>query len=141
MNLLSGKTSNVFVQLFRYFFVGGVAFVADFGMLYVLTEYAGWHYLLSAAISFTVGLAVNYGLSIVWVFDSNVVKNRYLEFVFFALIGCVGLLLNAFFLYFFTEVCGFYYLYSKLVATVLVFFWNFGARRFILFRSRKTELK
>ena len=48
MDIFKGKTDNTIVQLFRYTFVGGFAFVVDFGLLYVLTEYAHFHYLLSA---------------------------------------------------------------------------------------------
>ncbi len=133
MSLLNGIASNGFVQLFRYVLVGGVAFVADFGLLYVLTEYVGWHYLWAATLSFLVGLAINYVLSIRWVFYDFAFKSRFWEFVVFAMIGVVGLGLNAFFLYFFTDICELYYLFSKLVSTGLVFMWNFLARKFILF--------
>lgn len=37
----------------------------------------------------------------------------------------------------FTEHGGFNYLISKAVATIVVFTWNFLARRFLLFRPRE----
>jgi len=37
--LFKGKTDKTLIQLFRYTFVGGLAFLVDFGMLFILTEY------------------------------------------------------------------------------------------------------
>jgi len=48
--LLTRKTDNTLVQLFRYSFVGGFAFLLDFGSLFALTEFVGLHYLVSAVI-------------------------------------------------------------------------------------------
>lgn len=122
-------------QLMRYAVVGGIAFVVDYGSLWLLTEYAGLHHLVSAAIAFVLGLTCNYLLSTVWVFGESKVTNRWLEFAAFALIGIVGLGFNELIIYFCTDVIGIHYMASKIVSTVLVFFWNFFARRFILFKS------
>lgn len=136
LNLIKGETSNVYVQLFRYFFVGGIAFIVDYSALFLLTEYAGLYYLISAAIAFTLGLIVNYIISISWVFNNQTFKNRSTEFLIFAVIGCVGLVLNAGIMYVFTDFLGTYYMVSKIISTVLVFFWNFIARKLILFNSK-----
>ena len=69
-NLFVNKTDNTVVQLFRYTFVGGVAFIFDFGSLFILTEYIKIYYLVSAAIAFIIGLTINYLLSISWVFSN-----------------------------------------------------------------------
>lgn len=127
------STNNTFLQFFRYLFVGGFAFVFDFGFLYILTEYAHLHYLLSAILSFTSGLIINYLLSTLWVFSKNTVKNKKMEFLIFTLIGLVGLVFNTLFLWIFTDLLEFYYLVSKVITTILVYFWNFFARKYILF--------
>lgn len=132
-NLLKGKSNNTLIQLFRYLFVGGSAFIVDFGLLYILTKYCGVYYLLSATLSFIAGLIINYLLSISWVFNNSRLKNKWLEFIVFAIIGCVGLILNIGLLWFFTEICLLYYLFSKILATALVLFWNFFARKYALF--------
>ena len=94
-SLFVNTTDNVFVQLFRYLFVGGTAFLVDYGLLYVLTEYCGMHYLLSATLAFIAGLVVNYLISTKWVFRTGAaLTNKAAEFTVFALIGVVGLLLN-----------------------------------------------
>lgn len=126
----SDKTS---VQLFKYFFVGGIAYTVDFGSLYFLTDIAKVHYLISAAIAFTLGLITNYSLSILWVFSKRTLTNKRLEFIVFSIIGLVGLSLNEVIIWFFTEWIHFHYLISKVFSTVVVFFWNFFARKKILF--------
>ena len=57
--LFAGKASGLGLQLFRYFFVGGAAFIVYYGSLWLLTEVFGLHYLLSAAIAFILGLICN----------------------------------------------------------------------------------
>ncbi len=146
MNLHSGlervfakKTENIAVQFFRYTLVGGAAFILDFFTLWFLTDIFSVHYLASAALAFLVGLTTNYLLSIAWVFNSRSMGNRSAEFIIFALIGIVGLGLNEVLMWALTGLAGFHYLLSKLGSTVVVYLWNFFARRFLLFtKSDKT---
>jgi putative flippase GtrA len=133
------KTDNIFIQLFRYTFVGGVAFIADFGSLYLLTDLAGFYYLYSAAVAFAIGLTINYVFSILWVFKSRSVKNKSIEFMIFAIIGLVGLGMNELIIWFSTEQINIYYLHSKLISTAIVYFWNFLARKYILYKGSINE--
>lgn len=129
------KTDNFFVQLIRYTFVGGFAFVVDFGLLWILTEFAGFHYVLSATISFIAGLLVNYFISTLWVFESKM-KSKAVEFIAFTLIGIVGLGLNDLFIWLFTEQLHIHYMASKLITAVLVYLWNFMARKYFVFTKK-----
>lgn len=131
--LFVDKTSNGFIQLFRYLFVGGFAFVVDYGLLYVLTEWAGFYYLVSASISFLAGLVVNYLLSTGWIFKKSKMDNKVGEFVIFSIIGVIGLGLNSLLLYAFTDRVHIHYMISKLLSAALVMLWNFFARKIILF--------
>lgn len=135
--LLKSPSGNLFVQLTRYFVSGGVAFVVDASLLYVLTEWLGLHYLFSTVLSYSVGLVITYLFSILWVFDSRSVDNRVLEFSVFASIGVMGLGLTSLFMWLFTSRCGLYYIISKAITTVIVFVWNFVAKKLLLFRKRR----
>jgi len=132
-NLFRDHTNKTRIQLFRYIFVGGAAFLVDFTSLFILTQYFGIFYLISAALAFILGLAVNYLLSVRWVFNNRKLEKRSFEFGIFAIIGIVGLALNEFFIWFFTQDIQIFYLYSKILAAVIILFWNFFARKFILF--------
>lgn len=132
-SILVGKTDSTLLQLFRYTFVGGFAFVVDFALLYVLTDHFRVYYLTSAALSFTAGLIVNYVLSKLWVFNKSSFKNRWVEFLIFAIIGIVGLFFTEILMWLFTSVLSIYYILSKIITTMIVYFWNFFARKIIIF--------
>ncbi|RHJ94188.1 GtrA family protein [Parabacteroides bouchesdurhonensis] len=136
--IVFNKTNNIIIQLFRYTLVGGTAFVADIGLLYLLTEYLHIHYLVSASLSFIVGLLINYTISTYWVFDreSSIVTNKSLEFLFFSLIGVIGIGLNDILIWVFTEFVGIYYILSKIITAVLIYLWNFLARKYFIFNKK-----
>lgn len=113
--------------------VSMLSFALDFGVLVFLTEVAHLYYLISAGISFVLGATMSYALSILFVFEMRRFSSRLLEYGLFMLVGIVGLGLNEVLLWALTEKIGFYYLVSKIIAAALVFFWNFAARKGVLF--------
>ena len=129
------KYRTLAVQLLKYGVVGAIAFGVDFGSLWLLHSVAGMHHLLAAAIAFILGLTCNYLLSTAWVFGESRLKSTAAEFTAFALIGVVGLGLNELIIFLAADVVGLQVMVAKLISTALVFFWNFFARRFLLFRS------
>ncbi len=132
-NLFRNDTDSIFIQFFRYLFVGGFAFLVDFFLLFFLSDFCGIYYLVSAAISFVVSLIVNYLISTFWVFNKNQIKNKIVEFGVFSLIGVIGLVFTEIILYVCTDVFGLYYLLSKIISTAIVMFWNFIARRVMFY--------
>ena len=127
--------STLLGQLFRYGIVGGIAFVADYGSLWFFVEVCGIHYLVAAALAFVLGLAVNYILSTRFVFGQSRLRSAWAEFAGFLVIGLIGLALNEGVMYVCSEWLGLHYMVGKIISTVIVFFWNFLARRFLLFKS------
>ncbi|WP_229116385.1 GtrA family protein [Parenemella sanctibonifatiensis] len=136
--LFTGHTDHVGIQLFRYVFVGGTAAVVDLGLLLLLSSVAGRDlYLVWAGIAFLAGLAVNYLLSIAWVFQSS--DRRRTEMILFAAIGVVGLGFNELILWIGVSQLGQDLTLSKLVSMVLVMFWNFFARRTLFARLNQAS--
>jgi putative flippase GtrA len=127
----STKTS---VQILRSLLAGGVAFAVDWSVLFFLTEIFHIHYLVSSIIGFIFGLSLNYFISISWVFNKRFINKKRAEFIVFSVIGIIGLLVNSLFVWVFTEYAYSHYLMSKVFATVIVFSWNFTAKKLILFR-------
>lgn len=129
------KFSVTQVQFIKYLLVGGIAFIADFGCLYLLKEYAKINYLIAATLGFCVGLAINYSLSILYVFEQRTISNKYIEFLIFGTIGIIGVFLNVAIIFLLTEYLHVFYLHSKIAATIFVFLFNFGVRKICLFSS------
>jgi putative flippase GtrA len=123
----------MFVQFFRYVFVGGTAFIVDCFFLYFFSDICGIYYLISAVFSFIISVLVNYMMSTKWVFNQNNIENKVLEFNLFILISTIGLVFTEILLYFFTDICGIYYLISKIISAIIVLFWNFFARRVMFY--------
>lgn len=117
----------LFLQMFKYGLVSAVALVVDMGSLYCLTEFLGLHYLLSATLAFCGGLATNYLLSIRYVFNKSK-YNRRSEFALYTIIGIAALALNDLIIFALVTV-GLWYMYAKIVATVVGFFFNFFCRK------------
>lgn len=148
------ETTNTFIQFFRSLFVGGIATVADIGVLVLFRELFRMPEKGATVFGFIAGLTVNYIVSTFWVFAKAKVKNRVVDFIAFAVIGIIGLglteliiapfAMEGFFgVGYFVKNAAFgtliptdkYYIVGKLVATVLVYIWNFCARKFILYRK------
>jgi putative flippase GtrA len=121
-------------EFLRYLVVGGLAFLLDFSSLFCLKTYVKLNYLVAAAIAFMIGMAVNYLLSISWVFSKRRLGVPALEFLVFAVIGVIGLGLNELGMYVFVHVAGLHYLLAKILTAAGVLVWNFAARKASLFR-------
>lgn len=148
-DLFVGSAKTPFIEFFRSLFVGGVAFLADFGVLTLLKEAFSLDTILASTLGFSVGVIVNYIMSAFWAFKQSNVKNAAVRFVIFVAIAIVGLLINNAIIDLFDVTLAeqrffgsllnpdYYYMAGKIVATVVVFFWNFFSRKLLLFRGEK----
>ncbi|MBR3666690.1 MAG: GtrA family protein [Ruminococcus sp.] len=142
--LFVGDTDNTLIQFFRYVFVGGLAFVVDFALSYLLFRFVfnekkefGW---TANALSFIAGLVVNYLISTFWIFKTSKVDNKIVEFISFAAIGVVGLLITIGITVLFEKWLGdtthLFQIIAKIVSTAASFLWNFFARKILLFTKK-----
>jgi len=127
-------SSNVTIQAFRAFFVGGIAFIVDASILWILSL-LGMHYLISAIFGFMAGLIINFLLSIKYVFREKAPIGRFGEITVYSIISLTGLWLTELSMWLLTDIVGLYFMASKCIAALYVFLWNFIARKFILYRK------
>ena len=123
------------MKIVRYFFVGGAAAIVDIGIFFLFAKLAGYDYLLIGCIGFLVATAVNYVLSVKHVFRSGVRYSKRKEVALVYLVSMVGLAINQLVLYVLIDHMHSELMLAKLAATGVVFFWNFSARHFIVFRA------
>lgn len=116
------------LEIVRFCFVGGVSFLMDYGLLFVLTEFVGLYYLYSSAISFSVTVVFNYWLCVIYVFKGAKRQTPQQALIFFGT-GVVGLGLNQLCMWFFVDVAGLYYMIAKIFATAIVTIWNYITKR------------
>lgn len=117
-------------QILKFGVVGGIAFVIDYGILFLLAKVIGLNELISAAISFIISLTFNYFLSTKWVFEAK--KQTPKEVIIFVLLSVVGLGINEVLIYLCTKKLGIDVMIVKLFATAIVMVYNFITRKLIL---------
>lgn len=120
-------------ELLRYLAVSGAALAVDTAGLLLAANFV--HYLWAATFGFVLGAATSYSLSVRWVFrHRRLAAFPRTEFAAFAAVGVVGLGLNNLAIYAAVEYAGFGLLAAKAVAALLTFSFNFGLRKWGLFR-------
>ncbi len=133
--ILFHPTSRIEIQMVRYGFVVAIAGPIDLGGYILLKSHFHLYVVLAATISFTVSMAVNYILSILWVFNKDTGRQKHVDIVLFFIIGFVGLGITDLVIWILAEVMSVNYIAAKLAAFCIVFFWSFGARR-VLFHNK-----
>jgi len=123
----------------RYLFVGGTATALDFGLLFLLVKQFGVQWFPAAAASFVAAVGLNYVLCVSMVFDSGVRFSRRHEVLLVFVVSAVGLMLNQSVLYACIEIFGWTLFPAKVLATVLVLFWNFFGRHGFVFKETRSE--
>jgi putative flippase GtrA len=117
----------------RYFLVGGAAACVDIGLFAIFARGLGFPYLRVGIVSFILATLVNYWLSIRFVFVSGQRFRRRWELTMVFLVSAVGLGFNSAVLWACVEGLHAELLAAKVVATAAVFFWNYFARRVLIF--------
>lgn len=125
-------------EFLRYVLVGALSFGVDYGTILLLNKLLRVNYLLAAVIGFVLGLICNYIGSTRFVFKNRSVRNRRVEWIAFAVIGVLGLLLNEGMLFLLTGKLSIDVTYSKPMTQLVVFFWNFAARKVLLFTDKSS---
>lgn len=116
-------------SIVRYFGVALAGLCVDYALLIFSKEVLELHYLLAAVVGFMGGLVVNYLLSNRFVFSDPKIKSAKLNFGLFVLIGLVGLGLLNLMMFALVGLLGINYIVAKTIATLIVYFWNFFARK------------
>lgn len=92
---------------------------------------------ISSLVSYLTGTLVLYILSIKWVFSDRSVKNPHHERLIFFILAGIGLGLNSLMIWALAARTGLPVGVSKVISGVTIFFFNFTARKLLLFRNKR----
>lgn len=126
-------TSSIVTQVLRYVFSGLTAFVVDFSIMMLLHECFNIDTIIAATFGFCAGLVITYVMSIKWIFDKRKISNSYVEFLIFALIGGIGIVLTYFIMLILSNIVPLHYTLLKIVTSVIITIFNFVAKKLLLF--------
>lgn len=117
----------------RYLAASALALAVDSATFIGLHRLTSLDYRIAAPIGFSLGLALIYALSIRWVFGHRRLKDVRAEFVLFAALGLAGLALNQAIITIGMEFLNFPDWAAKIASAGIVFCFNFGSRKLLLF--------
>ena len=121
----------------RFCLVGLSGVVVNIGLLWLLTEFAGLFYLVSAAISIEASIISNFTLNSYFTFADRGtpgVRSFISRLLKFNMVSLAGLAVNMVVLGLFTEVLGLYYLVSNLFGIAVATLWNYLANNWWTWR-------
>jgi putative flippase GtrA len=122
------------VQLFRYIFAAGLLFTIDIILFYLLADILNLNYIAVNSCIFILGSIANYVLSYKWVFLEGNINSHFRNIKVLLLVIFFSLLLSNIQLYAYIEILDIEKLDAKLLSSVIVFAWNFMARKYFVFR-------
>lgn len=109
--------------------VGIASFAVDWALLVLLVEVCRINYLVGTTVSFVVSIALNYVLSMRYVFDHRDDISRKREFTVFAILSAIGLGLTDLVMFVGVAVLNIAYVAMKVIATFCVTWYNFFSRK------------
>ncbi len=119
-------------QLMKFAVVGGLSFVLDFIIYYVLTNFFSVYYLVAGFFSFSLSLIFNYLMSMKFVFKSKDDLKKTHEFAIFVTLSVMGLGLNLLSLYILVDLFKMNDLIAKVFVAGIVMIFNFVTRKIFL---------
>lgn len=126
-------------QFISYFGVGGAAALVEWIVFFFLENILGVQYLLATVFAFIVSTTTNWLLGRMFTFKNSSYKNRRLkELVLVFIVSMIGLGFNLVLMYLFVDCLhfdtGLLKTAAKTIATGIVFFWNFFARKMFVYK-------
>ncbi len=139
MKKLISNSPEFFVQFIKFSLVGALNSLVHFCIFIVFYRLAMMHYLAASAIGYCVGMLNSFVLNKRWTFSSRQEKTRK-EFVRFAFINVIALLINVGSLRFFKESISLSAEAGQVCAIGLSLVINFLGNRFWTFKKYESSL-
>jgi len=117
----------------RYLFVGGASAVADWALFALMLYGFDLHYIIAGTISFILATALNYFLSVRFVFGASRRGARNAMILVYV-VSTVGIAINIVVLSVGVDILDFHPMLAKVAASAIAVFWNFLARYFYIFK-------
>ena len=120
-----------YIQFVAYLFVGGVAAIVNL-LIFLLLYTFNLAIEFAAPIAFIAAAAINYGLSVLFVFRHKARWGTLFEILVYSLVVLIGAVLDLFITKLLINLSGAPAL-AKIISSILVLIFNFLGRRFLVF--------
>ncbi|HEY4482775.1 MAG TPA: glycosyltransferase [Candidatus Paceibacterota bacterium] len=121
-------------MLVKYVISGGSAAFVDIFSLYVLTEWLGLWYLISAGLAFLVAFWVSFFMQKHWTFQDGSAQSRKQAVVYFG-VALVNLGVNTLLMFFLVDLVHLWYVFAQMITGGLIAFSSFFIYRKFIFKK------
>ena len=122
-------------QFIKFALVGVVNTLINLVVLYVLTEFFGVYYIISAIFAFIVAVTNSFVMNKCWTFNEKINHKTKTRYVKFFIVSLIALLVNLVLLYSFTELWKIHYMLSQIIAVFFSLWVNFIGNKIWTFRD------
>jgi putative flippase GtrA len=127
------------MSLIKFGLTGMLGLIIDFSITWLLKDELHINKFIANAAGFTTAVISNYIINRLWTFSERERVKISRQFASFLFVSLVGLLLNSAIVYVLNEHFLLHFYVSKAIAILLVFFWNFSANYFFVFKSSSSD--
>ncbi len=115
----------------RYIIVGGIGYLIELTILFLLTENLNMWYIYSNIISNFIALVFSYVINNYWTFK---IKKFVIKKVLILLgVHICNVIVCSAILYFLASICDMFYLLSKIFTTLLSCVWNYFISKYVVY--------
>lgn len=119
-------------QFVIYLFVGACATIVEWVVFYVLRHPIYIHYMLATTIAFILSTFANWLIGKWLLFRQK--QNVWKELMKIYATSAAGLLMNLLIMWIAIDLIGIQDMIAKIIATGMVFFWNFLVRKLLIYK-------
>jgi putative flippase GtrA len=133
-NVISSLLTPKLLAFIKFGITGVSGLIVDFTLTWIFKDELNVNKFIANAIGFTAAVVSNYFIHRNWTFKGNKGKSGQ-QFTAFFTVSVIGLLLNSAIIFLLDNMLFLNFYLSKAVAIFIVFFWNFSANYFFVFKS------
>ena len=122
-------------QFFKFGIVGVFNTLINLLVLYILTEFFGVYYLVSAFFAFIIAVTNSFILNKTWTFEEKVGHKVYSRYFKFIVISLIALIFNLILLYVLVEYFKIWYMLAQLIGVILNLIINFLGNKLWAFKD------
>lgn len=128
------KTNKIFKQLFKFSIIGVLNTLINLAVLYILTEFFGIYYIISAIIAFLFAVTNSFLLNKTWTFNEKLIYKTKSKYVKFLSVTISALIVNLILLYVLVEYFNIYYMIAQIFGVLSNFIINFLGNKLWTFK-------
>lgn len=139
-SFISSLLTPKLIAFLKFGLTGVSGLTIDFALTWFFKDELGFNKFIANGIGFTAAVVSNYFIHRNWTFKHNKSKAGP-QFAIFFTVSIIGLLLNSGIIFLLDNMMFVNFYISKAVAIFIVFFWNFSANYFFVFKTKNEENK